>query len=182
MWPLRWMTSKSFQSSKSSKVYFHNKLLQNKWIHIQRLDCVSQDLAVIDLPLAETVRIAHHRIAWRAVRRRVNLYAGWPARALSQVSQVKSCPVIWCRRYDGLCSSSMMPCLLCCPLSALPLSNIYLTSIFPPHVWLSSSFPCPHRTFFSLRASLSSSSHGLYHWSHFSVILLDACATPVPQI
>ena len=27
------------------------------------LDCVSQDLAVIDLPLAEAVRIAHHRIA-----------------------------------------------------------------------------------------------------------------------
>ena len=35
------------------------------------LDCVSQDLAVIDLPLAEAVRIAHHRIAWRAVLRRV---------------------------------------------------------------------------------------------------------------
>ena len=31
------------------------------------LDCVSQDLAVIDLPLAEAVHVAHHRIAWRAV-------------------------------------------------------------------------------------------------------------------
>ena len=36
------------------------------------MDCVSQHLAVIDLPLAEAVRIAHHRIAWRAVLRRVS--------------------------------------------------------------------------------------------------------------
>ncbi len=36
------------------------------------LDCVSQDLVVIDLPLADAVRIAHHRIAWRAVLRRVS--------------------------------------------------------------------------------------------------------------
>ncbi len=35
------------------------------------LDCVSQDIVVIDLPLAEAVRIAHHRIIWRAVLRRV---------------------------------------------------------------------------------------------------------------
>ena len=35
------------------------------------LDWVSQDLAVIDLRLAEAVRIAHHRISWRAVHRRV---------------------------------------------------------------------------------------------------------------
>ena len=35
------------------------------------LDCVSQDLAVIDLPVAEAARIANHRIAWRAVLRRV---------------------------------------------------------------------------------------------------------------
>ena len=35
------------------------------------LDCVTQYLAVIDLPLAEAVHIAHHRIAWRAVLRRV---------------------------------------------------------------------------------------------------------------
>ena len=35
------------------------------------LDCVSQDLAVIDLPLAEAVRIAQHRIDWRAILRRV---------------------------------------------------------------------------------------------------------------
>ena len=35
------------------------------------LDCVSQDLAVIDLPLAEAATIAHHRNAWRAVLRRV---------------------------------------------------------------------------------------------------------------
>ena len=33
------------------------------------LDCVTQDLAVIDLPLTEAVHIAHHRIAWRAVFR-----------------------------------------------------------------------------------------------------------------
>ena len=35
------------------------------------LDCVPQDLAVIDLPLAEAVRIAQHRIDWRAILRRV---------------------------------------------------------------------------------------------------------------
>ena len=37
----------------------------------QWLDCVSQDLAVIDLPLAEAVRIAQHRIEWRAIFSRV---------------------------------------------------------------------------------------------------------------
>ena len=36
------------------------------------LACVSQDLAVIAIPLAEAVRIAHHRIAWRAVLRPVS--------------------------------------------------------------------------------------------------------------
>ena len=30
-----------------------------------------KDLAVIDLPVAEAARIANHRIAWRAVLRRV---------------------------------------------------------------------------------------------------------------
>ena len=41
------------------------------WIRQRWLNCVSEDLAVIDLPLAEAVRIAHHRIAWRAVLCRV---------------------------------------------------------------------------------------------------------------
>ena len=39
---------------------------------------------------------------------------------------------------------------------------------------------CPHLAFFSLCAPLSSSSHGrAYHFSRFSVISLDACASLV---
>ena len=52
------------------------------------LDCVSQDLAVIDLPLAEAVRIAQHRIDWRAILRRVTSMLDDQPRALSQVSKV----------------------------------------------------------------------------------------------
>ena len=40
------------------------------------MDCVSQDIAVIDIPLAEAVRIAHHRIAVTSRSSSCDLYAG----------------------------------------------------------------------------------------------------------
>ena len=37
---------------------------------------------------------------------------------------------IWGRRYSWLASSSILPCLLCCPLSTLPVSYIYIHASF----------------------------------------------------
>ena len=56
------------------------------------MDCVSQDLAVIDIPLAEAVRIANHRIAWRAVLRRVSSTLDDQQEFYFKSSQVE-CPV-----------------------------------------------------------------------------------------
>ena len=83
-----------------------------------------------------------------------------------------ACVGIWGPRYSCLSSSSMLPCLLC-PLSAPPvsylshkhLSNLGLASLF------FFSLACPH-------IGLLSSSWP-YHFSRFSVIFLDACATLV---
>ena len=92
-----------------------------------------------------------------------------------------ACPVIWGRRYSWWSSSSMLPCLLRCPLSAPPLS--YLSYTHLSTVGLAALFffslVCPHLAFFSLCAPLSSSPHGRkYHLSRFSVFFLDACTTP----
>ena len=40
-----------------------------------------------------------------------------------------ACPVIWGLRYSCLYSSSMLPCLLRCPLSAPPLSYTHLSTV-----------------------------------------------------
>ena len=74
----------------------------------------------------------------------------------TQTSSSLTCPVIRGRRYSWLASSSMLPCLLCCPLSAPPLSYLsyhsshYVLIIHSHHRWP-------------------------YNFSRFSVIFLKAC-------
>ena len=83
-------------------------------------------------------------------------------------------PVIWGRRYSWLASSPSQPCLLCCPLSAPPLSYLsYMhLSISGLDTLIFFSLVCPHLTFFSLCAPLSFSSHGRTT-CRFSVIFLE---------
>ena len=67
----------------------------------------------------------------------------------------------WGRRYSCLSSSSMLPCLLCCPLSAPPL----LYSTCPPKIF-------PVLLFHSLHMAVPLQ-------SFVSIIFLDACTTLV---
>ena len=67
----------------------------------------------------------------------------------------------WDRRYSWWSYSSMLPCLLCCPISALPLS--YLSYTHLSTLCLASFFfslECPHLALFSLCATHSFSLHG----------------------
>ena len=71
-----------------------------------------------------------------------------------------ACPVVWGRRYS--CSFSILPCLLRCPLSTLPvsyLSYMHLSILGLAYLFFF-SLVCPHLAFFSLSAPLSFSSHG----------------------
>ena len=92
-----------------------------------------------------------------------------------------ACPVISSRRYHCLLSSSMMPRLLCCLLSAC-LSHISLLQA-SFHLWFGHPlllFPGMSTT--SILLTMCSSFILLtwpYHFSHFSVILYDACTTLV---
>ena len=72
------------------------------------------------------------------------------------------CPVIWGRRYSWLASFSILPCLLHCPLSTLPVSYLSYThlSILGLAALLSFSLVCPHLAFFSICAPLTISSYG----------------------
>ena len=67
------------------------------------------------------------------------------------------CPIIWGRQYSCLTSSSILPCLLHCPLSDPPLS--YLSYMHLSILSLASlyffSLVCPHLAFFSPCAPLS---------------------------
>ncbi len=80
----------------------------------------------------------------------------------SSSSSSLACPVIWGRRYSWLASSSILPCLLRCPLSTLPVSYLSYTHLYI--LCLAALFffslVCPHLAFFSLCAPLSFSSHG----------------------
>ena len=76
----------------------------------------------------------------------------------------------------GIFTSSMLPCLLRCPLSTPPVSYLSYThlSILGLAALFFFSLVCPHPAFFSLCAPLSSSSR-----EPFSVIFLDTCSTLV---
>ena len=96
-----------------------------------------------------------------------------------------ACPIIWGRRYSWWCYSSVLPCLLRCPLSTPPLS--YLSYVHLSILGLASLlfFPlvCPHLPFFSLCDTLSSSSHGrnncviflLLSWTLAPLVLFHLC-------
>ena len=80
--------------------------------------------------------------------------------SISSSSSSLACPVIWSRRY--VASSSILPCLLRCPLSTMPVS--YLSYTHLSTLGLASLFffslVCLHLAFFSPCAPLSFSSHG----------------------
>ena len=80
----------------------------------------------------------------------------------SSSSSSLACPVIWGRWYSWLASFSILPCLLRCPLSTLPVSYLSYTHI--SNLGLAALFffslVCLHLAFFSLCAPLSFSSHG----------------------
>ena len=73
-----------------------------------------------------------------------------------------ACPVIWGCRNSWLASSSILPCLWHCPLSAPPLS--YLSYMYLSILGLAALFffspVCSHLALFSLCVLLSIFSHG----------------------
>ena len=93
-------------------------------------------------------------------------------------SSSMACPDIWGRRYSWWRYSSMLPCLLSCPLSDPHLSclSCMRLSILGLAALAFFSLVCPHLAFFSLCAPLS---FWPYHLSRFSVIFLEACTTLV---
>ena len=108
---------------------------------------------------------------------------------VSQVMMVKcqisssslACPVIWDRRYTSLVSSSILPCLLRCPLSFSPACVVSLLHA-SFHLRFGSFFffslVCPHLAFFSLCAPVSFCSHG----RTTTVVVLSFSWTLVPLL
>ena len=90
-------------------------------------------------------------------------------------------PVIWGRRYSWLASSSILPCLLHCPLSTPPLS--YLSYIHICIICLAALFffslVSPHLAFFSRCAPLSFSTHGLPLQLFFCNFNVSCCPSDV---
>ena len=95
----------------------------------------------------------------------------------SSPSSSPACPVIWGRRYSWLASSSILPCLLCCPLSATPQAYLSYTHL---------SILCLAALFFFSSSSILLTMCSCfilltwtYHFSRFIVIFLDAFTTLV---
>ena len=90
-----------------------------------------------------------------------------------------ACPIIWSRRYSWLASFSILPYLLRCPLSTLPVSYLSYThlSILGLAALFFFSLVCLHLALFSLCAPFSFSSHGRTTSVVFFLIFFDACTT-----
>ena len=85
-----------------------------------------------------------------SLRHELRLVTGRPN--LSSSSSLSlACPDTWSRRNDCLCSSSVLPCLLCCPLSAPTLCYLcykqLVTLVLAPLFFC--HLVCPHLAFLS---------------------------------
>ena len=91
-----------------------------------------------------------------SLRHELRLVSRPPTASSSSLSL--ACPDIWSRRNDFLFTSSMLPCLLCCPLPVPTLCYLGYKQLFT--LVLAALFfcplVCPHLAFLSLCASSSS--------------------------
>ena len=116
--------------------------------------------------------------AWRNSACQVTLRSNTSVLLITVLSSSSlACPVISGRRYSCLSYSSMLPCLLCYPVSVPPLSYLYYTHLFGLYLRLVTGMSTSNILLNTCSSFILIA--WPYHFSRFSVIFLDVSTTLV---